>query len=296
MAAPPDDRLLPDELRDPDLVTDTSVLRAKIDAAFPHNPSPLRADDKIPYIRPASKDVMDSLLESFDESELDSVERSERFKQVSPDELREIIDWIRANPRLTESQMIVVSRGEKSASEPMPSPDITLSPTHVAPTHVRSLEESWVLVDSQDPYASLFVKTNEAALQQKRSFFHHWPSFHVGSKMSWVLSAAGTAFLFGYLTGAKAALDSLYRLAQRPFAFAGAAGGAAVLTGFTTAFAPEIALTALKYIVIGGLFGGAAVATPVFVVGTAGVFVASAVYHSFETTKRLGKIAVGGNK
>jgi hypothetical protein len=33
--------------------------------------------------------------------ELDHVERSDKFKQLSNEELKDIIDWIRANPRLT---------------------------------------------------------------------------------------------------------------------------------------------------------------------------------------------------
>lgn len=79
---------------------------------------------------------------------------------------------------------------------------------------------------------------------------------------------------------------------SHPVVFAGL--GAA--TAFTTALAPEVAIQALKYVIIGGLFGGAAVATPVFVVGSAGVFVAASVYHSFETTKRLAKVGLGYNK
>jgi len=289
---PPHDRLKPDDLmHDPALLIDAETVKQRINRAFPPSAAPDTDQETQPLILPASRDLMDSLLESFDESELDSVEQSERFRQVSPDELREIIDWIRANPRLTDRQMICVARGEKDADDSLPQ-DITISPTTIPSSQPRSLEESWVLMDAHDPYASLFVQQQGDSLQRKRSFFHHWPSFSMSSKMSWVLSATGTAFFFGYLTGAKAALDSLYRLASRPFLAVGAAG----VTVFASAFAPEIALSTLKYIIIGGLFGGAAVATPVFVIGTGGVFVAAAVYHSFETTKRLGKLAAGSNK
>jgi len=231
---------------------------------------------------------MASLMDSFEESDLDDIERSEHFKQVSPEELREILDWIRANPNLTKSNFLCVAHSD----QPMPTPDITLSPTGSSPSHERFLEESWVLVDEHDPAASLFVQQNADKLQVKRSFFYRWPSFHLGTKLGWVMSATGTAFFFGYLTGAKAALDSLYSIAKHPFAFA----GLGTATAFAAAFAPEMALTALKYIVIGGIFGGAAVATPVFVVGTAGVFVATSVYHSYITTKRLAQVALGRNK
>lgn len=76
------------------------------------------------------------------------------------------------------------------------------------------IEDGWVIVDAFDPEASIFVENHKNELQVKRSFFHKWPSFRVGSKMCWVLSATGAAFFVGYITGAKAALDSLYRLTK----------------------------------------------------------------------------------
>jgi len=242
-----------------------------------------------PLVEPASKELMESMMDSFNSSHLDHMEQSEEFRKVSADELREILDWIRANPALSQSNFLCVARGD--SAPPSLEPSITFSPTGVAPSHERFLEESWVMVE-RDPAASVFVAQHADTLQQRRSFIHHWPSFHVASKLGWVVSATGGAFFVGYLTGAKAAIDSLYRLAQHPIIFGGLGAASAV----ATALAPDVALTALKYIVIGGVFGGAAVATPVFIVGSAGVFVAAAVYHSFETTKRLAKAATSSNK
>lgn len=55
---------------------------------------------------------------------------------------------------------------------------------------------------------------------------------------------------------------------------------------YAVSIQPAIMLTAVKYIILGGVIGGTAVATPVFVVGTTGVFVSAAVYHAWIAAKR----------
>ena len=57
--------------------------------------------------------------------------------------------------------------------------------------------------------------------------------------------------------------------------------------------APKMLLTGLGCIVLGGVTVGTAMATPIFVVGTTGVFVSAAVYHTFQLGKRSVKRAVG---
>ncbi len=77
----------------------------------------------------------------------------------------------------------------------------------------------------------------------------------------------------------KAALESFYKLRERPFTI----GLAATVVAFLQ---PTFLVGAISYVILGGVIGGAAVATPVFVVGTTGVFVSAAVYHSWIAVKR----------
>jgi hypothetical protein len=77
-------------------------------------------------------------------------------------------------------------------------------------------------------------------------------------------------------------MDSFYRLCERPLV----AGVVGVTTAFAVSIQPTMLVTAVKYIILGGVVGGTAVATPVFVVGTTGVFVSAAVYHAWIVAKR----------
>lgn len=49
---------------------------------------------------------------------------------------------------------------------------------------------------------------------------------------------------------------------------------------------PGVIVTAIEYVVLGGVVFGTSVALPVFVVGTGGVFVAASVYHAYVAAKR----------
>jgi len=71
----------------------------------------------------------------------------------------------------------------------------------------------------------------------------------------------------------------------------GASFGAA--TAFFATMSPGLVIQAAKYIIIGALLSGTAVATPILVIGSSGIFVAATVYHSFELGKRSGKKALG---
>jgi len=77
-------------------------------------------------------------------------------------------------------------------------------------------------------------------------------------------------------------MDSFYRLCERPLV----AGIVGVAATYAVAMQPTVMLTAVKYIILGGVVGGSAVATPVFVVGTTGVFVSAAVFHAWVAAKR----------
>lgn len=142
--------------------------------------------------------------------------------------------------------------------------------------------ENWVWVETEIQGKQLLVQEKAAVARIDPGFFHDWPSFGVCNKLAVVTKASGAAFCFGFVMGARAAMDSLYRLLERPFVASGL-GLAAALTSFLQ---PTVVLTAVEYLILGGVVGGAAVATPVFVVGTGGVFVSAAVYHSFEAAKR----------
>lgn len=153
--------------------------------------------------------------------------------------------------------------------------------------------DSWVLIDGDAPKSQVAPITNstpadmqvaivDSQVARRTGFFENWPSFNVGSKLGVVLAATGTSFAFGFMMGARAAMDSFYRLCERPLV----AGVVGVTTAFAVSIQPTMLVTAVKYIILGGVIGGSAVATPVFVVGTTGVFVSAAVYHSWIAAKR----------
>lgn len=56
---------------------------------------------------------LDDKVHEFTDSDLEEegIERWERFKGVSPEELREIIDWVRANPQLTNENILTAAHG-----------------------------------------------------------------------------------------------------------------------------------------------------------------------------------------
>jgi len=145
---------------------------------------------------------------------------------------------------------------------------------------ITSLEESWVFVQSPTEHTSDL--TESVIIPQSPGFFDDWPSFGVKEKMAVVMRTTGTAMFYGYLVGAKAALDSLYRIAERPFV----AAGLSALTTMVAWFSPHLFLRVVGYVVVGGAVGAATVATPVFVIGTTGVFVSASIYHSFILAKR----------
>jgi hypothetical protein len=86
-------------------------------------------------------------------------------------------------------------------------------------------------------------------------------------------------------------MNSFYRLCEQPLV----AGVVGVTTAFAVSLQPMMLMTAVKYIILGGVVGGTAVATPVFVVGTTGVFVSAAVYHAWIAAKRSVVRAVGSS-
>jgi len=227
---------------------------------------------------PASQEVMASLVSSvqgFDRSEF--IKESRDFNQISLTELQGFLDWMSSQSEMYN--FVIIGKGEKDS--PVSIKDITASPSHLAHGEERSLEESWVVVPNEDLLASQFVKSHPE-LQQKAKFFAEWPSFGVYDKVGWLLSTTGTSFCWGYLIGAKAALDSLYNLARHPIA----AGGLGLAAGYAAFASPQLILTALQYVVIGGVFGGAAVAAPILVLGTSGIFVTASLYHSYQLSKR----------
>ena len=72
--------------------------------------------------------------------------------------------------------------------------------------------------------------------------------------------------------------------------------GAAIAATIAATMSPKLFLTGLGFIVLGGVSVATAVATPVFVVGTTGVFVSAAVYHAFLLTKKSVKRGLGLDK
>jgi len=247
---------------------------------YPISKSPLMAGKS-----PASQELMASFLNSvkgFD-NKSEFFQESRDFNQISLTELQGFLDWMASQSEL--NNFVVIGKGEQTS--PVAIKDITESPTNLPHGVERSLEESWVMVPQDDLLASQFVRAHPA-LQQKLSVFSDWPSFGVYDKVGWLLSKTGTAFCWGYLIGAKAALDSLYSLVRHP----AVAGGMGLAAGYAAFVSPQLILRALQYVIIGGAFGGAAVAAPILVIGTSGIFVTATLYHAYQASKRAVQAAV----
>eukprot|EP01125_Pyxidicula_operculata_P002485 TRINITY_DN12347_c0_g1_i1.p1 TRINITY_DN12347_c0_g1~~TRINITY_DN12347_c0_g1_i1.p1 ORF type:complete len:279 (-),score=22.84 TRINITY_DN12347_c0_g1_i1:66-797(-) len=232
--------------------------------------------------KPIEKDVMGNLLEQVGEEELNNLEKSQRFTKISQEDFEKILSFIQSNKQF--SDFVIVGR----SNDQMPKDtDITISTTGPqVKSSSKSLEESWVMLEETEG-AKKFV-AEHPNLQKKPSIFDNWPSFGVYNKMSAVMTATGASFCFGYVVGAKAALDSLYRLAENKMA----AAGLTLATALGTYLAPRLAFRAVQYIIVGGLLGGGAMAAPVFVVGTTGVFVTSTIYHAYILARRAGSRAL----
>jgi len=167
---------------------------------------------------------------------------------------------------------------------------------------MQSLSSSWVSipripkeVTSPPPqivYIPVPVANAPLAIPDhvRPGFFDNWPSFGVYDKLGVVLKATGGAFVFGFVMGAQLALESLYRLLERPAV--GVSAGIAATVACT--MAPGIILTGIKYVMIGGIIGGAGMATPILVIGTTGVFVGAGLFHLWQLSKRSVKRGVLG--
>ncbi|KAL6055947.1 hypothetical protein QOT17_003722 [Balamuthia mandrillaris] len=140
-------------------------------------------------------------------------------------------------------------------------------------------EEEWVWIEK-----SQLVEQEDTTQHplERSSFFANWPSFGVTNKLGVVLRATGTAFFFGFLLGGRFALEGIYRLLQNWTL----ATGAGFMASMAVALSPRILLTAVQWVVVGGVLSGGLMAVPVLVVGSGGVFVAAGVYHSFVAARR----------
>jgi len=261
----PDDRVFDDY---PESVANVKIERLK--------PSPVSQEHMVQLLSSVQHFSEASAKSSkFDNSEF--MEESRKFRQIESSELQSFLDWMSSQSDMYN--FIVVGKGE--TTDPVSIKDITLSPSKLPHGTERAIEESWVMVPEDDLLASQFVSSHPE-LQQKLRFFDDWPSFGVYDKVTWVLSKTGTAFCWGYLIGAKAALDSLYSFTRHPIV----AGGVGLAAGFAAYASPQLLLTALEYVVIGGVFGGATVAAPVIIIGSTGIFATASIYHTYQLAKR----------
>jgi len=90
--------------------------------------------------------------------------------------------------------------------------------------------------------------------------------------------------------GAQMAMQSIFRLLKTPVV----AGGVGLAAALGVYLQPTFVVTAIEYVVLGGVLFGTSVAVPVFVVGTGGVFVGATIYHAFIAAKRGVTRAMGG--
>lgn len=156
------------------------------------------------------------------------------------------------------------------------------------------LGASWIFVPSEG--AQLTNAEPEKAMQvvnvkKGQGFFDNWPSFGVESKMHMVVDASASAFVFGFMLGSKTTFETLLSVLRKQCSEISA--GAAIAAALAVTMAPKLILTGMGCIIIGGVIGGVTVATPVFVVGTGGVFVSATVYHSFILAKRGAQKGLG---
>lgn len=152
-----------------------------------------------------------------------------------------------------------------------------LGPGQPLDNSLENWQQDWTLIDREQ-----FVGLPETCTSTS-SFFDNWPSFNVADKLIVVSKASGAAFTLGFTLGIQTALRSLYDIIQRPIV----ATGAALVTALGAYLSPQMFLTAVGYVAFGGVIGGTAMAAPVFIVGSTGVFAAAGVYHSYTAAKRL---------
>jgi len=208
---------------------------------------------------------MTSLLDQVKNEDFNNLESSQNFHKISNGELKEILDYVKTSKNFSHFVYVNPVNDEGSVEK----------------NSITSLEESWVFVQSPTEHTSDSL-TESVVVPQRPGFFDDWPSFGVKDKMAVVMRTTGTAMFYGYLVGASAALDSLYRIAERPLV----AAGLSALTTMVAWLSPQLFLRVIGYVVVGGVVGAATVATPVFVIGTTGVFVSASIYHSYILAKR----------
>eukprot|EP01087_Luapelamoeba_hula_P015933 TRINITY_DN4833_c0_g1_i2.p1 TRINITY_DN4833_c0_g1~~TRINITY_DN4833_c0_g1_i2.p1 ORF type:complete len:414 (+),score=85.80 TRINITY_DN4833_c0_g1_i2:212-1453(+) len=125
---------------------------------------------------------------------------------------------------------------------------------------------------------------NNTTTVTRPGFFDNWPSYGVLDKLQVVVLSAAGAFCYGFVVGATEAIRKFMELImERPIV----AGGLGIAAGFMTTLQPQLAGMAVGYVVLGGVVTGTAMAAPVLVLGTTGVFVSAAAYHSYIAAKRL---------
>jgi len=233
-------------------------------------------DARMHDMQPAQEEEMSELLYSVGgEHAIQEIDKSAQWVKLTQQEYTDFIHYLRDQKY---ERVICVGQGETTT--PINHKDLTLSARQSSVPAQPALDGSWLLVENTAE-SNAFVAQNPN-LQKKPSFWVNWPSFGVYDKISVVLKYTGAAFAFGYIAGAKAALDSLYSLGRHP----AVATGVGVATAFGVSMAPQLFLKACGYIIVGGFLGASAVATPVLVIGTSGVFVAAGVYHSYQVAKR----------
>eukprot|EP01130_Rhizamoeba_saxonica_P006679 TRINITY_DN2662_c0_g1_i1.p1 TRINITY_DN2662_c0_g1~~TRINITY_DN2662_c0_g1_i1.p1 ORF type:complete len:248 (+),score=57.24 TRINITY_DN2662_c0_g1_i1:48-791(+) len=210
--------------------------------------------------------VSSVLMQSGGHQDLANLENSDRFVKVAQDEFKDLLDFVRRQNEYSDYVIVAQEHPQQTVQ-------------------VDSQIGEWIVVDGEDARRYEALNKSDAV-----GFFSDWPTFGVYSKMLAVVGAATAVFCYGFKMGASKAMESLYRLSEKhPVLTA----GVGLATTYAVSLSPEIFVKAVQYVVIGGVVGGTAMATPVFVVGTSGVFVASSVYHTYILTKRLGQKATG---
>jgi len=72
-----------------------------------------------------------------------------------------------------------------------------------------------------------------------------------------------------------------------------AAGGVGFAASFAAYSSPQLLVRALSFVAIGGIFGGAATAAPILIIGATGLFVSASAFHLFQAAKRSAHFVAG---
>ncbi|KAL6049512.1 hypothetical protein QOT17_020392 [Balamuthia mandrillaris] len=136
----------------------------------------------------------------------------------------------------------------------------------------------WVIVEERGLIHQDTYQPSKRKRSGDQGFFARWPSFHVARRLGAVMEASGTAFYWGCMGGVLFAMEDIC------FNWSISAGYLFLVGSSLPRW--WLLSSAACHVLACAVACGSTLAAPVVVVGSAGVFVAASVYHSFVAAGR----------